>query len=276
MNIRAYIESGILERFVMGETNEAESLEVMNMSKNHPEVQAEIEAIEETLMDFAKLGAVKPKSDTKTKLMDVLFEADNKTVEFKAAENREMNNVVSIQSGVSRYKIWLAAASIALLISVGSNFLLYKNWVKSENAFLALNTEKQSLVDNQKTLEASYNELSNNWQKITSETVVQVKLKGISIQPDALATLYYDNSNKDVYLQINKLNEAPEGKQFQLWAIVDGTPVDAGVFDANNESTLIKLKQSEKPAIFAVTIENKGGSPTPTLDKMVLIGNVQS
>ena len=106
--------------------------------------------------------------------------------------------------------------------------------------------------------------------------MVQVKLKGISVQPDALATLYYDNSNKDVYLQINKLEEAPEGKQFQLWAIVDGTPVDAGVFDANSESTLIKLKQSEKPAVFAVTIENKGGSPTPTLDQMVLIGNVQS
>jgi anti-sigma-K factor RskA len=259
----------------MGETNEAESLEVMNMSKNHPEVQAEIEAIEETLMDFAKLGAVQPKADTKSKLMDVLFESDNKTVEFKVPEAKEVSKVVSIQSG-SKYKVWLAAASIALLVSVGSNFVLYNNWVKSESAFLALNSEKQSLVDNQKTLEASYNELSSNWQKITSETVVQVKLKGISVQPDALATLYYDNSNKDVYLQINKLAEAPEGKQFQLWAIVDGTPVDAGVFDANSESTLIKLKQSEKPAVFAVTIENKGGSPTPTLDQMVLIGNVQS
>lgn len=275
MNIRDYIESGILERFVMGETNEAESLEVMNMSKNHPEVQAEIEAIEDTLMDFSNLGAVKPKAETKSKLMDVLFEEESKTVEFKAPEVKETSRVVPIQSG-SKYKVWLAAASIALLISVGSNFVLYNNWVKTENAFLALNTEKQSLVDNQKTLEASYNELSSNWQKITSETVVQVKLKGINDQPEALATLYYDNSNKDVYLQINKLAEAPEGKQFQLWAIVDGKPLDAGVFDANNESALLKLKQSEKPAIFAVTIENRGGSTTPTLDQMVLIGNVQS
>ena len=62
--------------------------------------------------------------------------------------------------------------------------------------------------------------------------------------------------------------------QYQLWAIIDGKPVDAGVFD-NNFKGLLKMKDvGTGAATFAVTIEPRGGRQTPTLETMQVAGNV--
>ena len=65
-----------------------------------------------------------------------------------------------------------------------------------------------------------------------------------------------------------------EEQQYQLWAIVDGQPVDAGVFDIEKGNILQQLKTISNAQAFAVTLEKKGGSPTPTLAALFLIGNV--
>ena len=52
-----------------------------------------------------------------------------------------------------------------------------------------------------------------------------------------IATVYWDTKSKDVYLIVNNLPEPPSDRQYQLWAIVDGQPVDAGVFDVQNVRT---------------------------------------
>ena len=76
-------------------------------------------------------------------------------------------------------------------------------------------------------------------------------------------------------LEITNLPPVPTGKQYQLWAIVDGTPVDMGVFDVSiGPENFMEVQHIENPQAFAVTVENEGGSPTPTLEEMVVIGNV--
>jgi anti-sigma-K factor RskA len=64
--------------------------------------------------------------------------------------------------------------------------------------------------------------------------------------------------------------------QYQLWGFVDGKPVDLGVFDvdAKHEANQKIGDLSKKYAGFAITIEKKGGSLSPTLDKLVVKGNV--
>ncbi len=52
-----YINSGILEEFVLGLTSEAESSEVISMASTHPEVQREIDEISASLQVYAGLQA---------------------------------------------------------------------------------------------------------------------------------------------------------------------------------------------------------------------------
>jgi anti-sigma-K factor RskA len=70
----------------------------------------------------------------------------------------------------------------------------------------------------------------------------------------------------------NKMPQAASGKQFQLWAIVDNKPVDAGVIDAC--TGLCKMKNIPRASAFAITLEKKGGSATPSLDQMYVLGKV--
>jgi anti-sigma-K factor RskA len=70
------------------------------------------------------------------------------------------------------------------------------------------------------------------------------------------------------------MKELSRDKQYQLWAIIDGKPVDAGVFDGNVAS-LIKMKAiTSGVTTFAVTVEPRGGKESPSLETMQVAGNV--
>jgi anti-sigma-K factor RskA len=70
------------------------------------------------------------------------------------------------------------------------------------------------------------------------------------------------------------MKQLAQENQYQLWAIIDGKPVDAGVFDGNLAG-LVKMKEIPSGAkTFAVTIEPRGGNASPTLEKMQVVGNV--
>jgi anti-sigma-K factor RskA len=77
----------------------------------------------------------------------------------------------------------------------------------------------------------------------------------------------------EVYIDPSNLPEAPAGKQYQLWAIVDGKPVDGGMIittKKDNKYRIQKMKTFGKAEAFAVTLETEGGNPTPKGDMYVL------
>ena len=61
-----------------------------------------------------------------------------------------------------------------------------------------------------------------------------VKMPGVPNQSGSIQSgncLLEYHQSKDVYLLVNHLPKPVPDKQYQLWAIVDGKPVDAGIFD---------------------------------------------
>ena len=72
------------------------------------------------------------------------------------------------------------------------------------------------------------------------------------------------------------LPSAPEGKAYQLWAIVGkNPPVSAGVFTVDTKGTgslrVPPLSGVGKVDVFAVTLEPAGGLPAPS-GQMYLAG----
>ena len=69
------------------------------------------------------------------------------------------------------------------------------------------------------------------------------------------------------------LNDADH--QYQLWALVNGKPVDLGVFDVNGALTGMQVMKNIGAAqTFAVTLEPKGGSVNPTMSQLMVMGNI--
>ena len=76
---------------------------------------------------------------------------------------------------------------------------------------------------------------------------------------------------------VNNLPQAAPEKQYQLWAIVDGKPVDAGMVEESADASgklLLKMHNIPEAQAFAITLEKKGGSPTPTMEAMFVVGKV--
>ena len=110
---------------------------------------------------------------------------------------------------------------------------------------------------------------------IQDPKVLKVPMPGTKAFPEALATVFWNPSSQQVYLKVNKLPEPTADKQYQLWAIVDGKPVDMGVFEMGDTTSLLqKMKVTGKAQMFAITLEKKGGALAPTMEQMYVAGKI--
>ena len=149
------------------------------------------------------------------------------------------------------------------------------NWLLNSNR--KQHTELTGLQQNQRILTLEKNEAlavaerANAALKVLSlPGLVKINLAGVGTHTGQSGLLYWDKASGDVFLDLNSMPQAPAGKQYQLWAIIDGKPVDAGMYSFS--SSMTRMKTIVRAEMFAITIENEGGSPTPTLDQMVVAG----
>ena len=266
MNSNSIISSGLLESYVLGNCTVEEKLLVEGLCAKHPEVLAEIEAIENVLIHYASVSAPELSGTVKSGLMLKLKEKEEPVV-------REIPGVVTFAP--KWYGYAAAAAIVLLIVSSVINLVLYSKVQKLNSDLAVMQQEKNYYVDQLNVQNVSLNTKNNQIAMLSDPDTKLVKLKSTIKTSDSEAVIYWNNNSRQTYLSFVNLPAPPAGKQYQLWAIVDGKPVDAGVFDmAGTVAQLQKMKEIGNAQAFAVTLENAGGSPTPTLTTLCLLGNV--
>ena len=258
MNIKEYISSGVLEAFVLGQLSREERAAVENNLEQYPELReelAQIEWINESML--VNLG-VEPPASLKEKVIAAV-QANGRLVKMEP-------------SFIWRYA---AAASIALVLL--SSYLAYDYRAKWKSAEVALNNliaQNQQIARDYNQVNKRLDKVENDLRIIDNPTFMKVVMKGTVNAPESMASVYWNEQTKEVYLSVQNLRDLSKDNQYQLWAIIDGKPVDAGVFDSNLAG-LIKMKEITKgAATFAVTVEPHGGRPSPSLETMQVAGNV--
>ena len=89
--------------------------------------------------------------------------------------------------------------------------------------------------------------------------------------------VYWNPRHQQVYVDEVVLPVPPAGKQYQLWALEDGKPKDAGMIGVSDgKSGLQKMKNISSAQAFAVTLEPAGGSKAPTLEQLTVMGKIES
>jgi anti-sigma-K factor RskA len=262
MNIQEYIESGIIENYVLGATTAGESAEVELMALKYPDIQTEIEASRTSLENYAIQYEKEPPAFLKEKIMAGLFPIDNEQVKSNDSQaildKEKHREIIALNSPTPQRSIFRMAASWALLaLSVAGNIWFFRNWKNSEEKLVALESQNQILAKEGQTLKASYNEEVAILQNLDFKVI---RLVGQKDSPTSTAIVYFDKKQQAVYLSSLNLPQAPTGKQYQLWAFVDGKPVDAGLIDQNGN--ILKMKQFAEAEMFAISLENTGGSTT--------------
>jgi anti-sigma-K factor RskA len=71
----------------------------------------------------------------------------------------------------------------------------------------------------------------------------------------------------DATIVISDLDEAPEGRAYELWVIEDEAPRPAGLFRSEGDTDIVQLEEPVPAgATVAMTVEPESGSPQPTTD----------
>jgi anti-sigma-K factor RskA len=267
MTARELIDSGLLEAYVIGQTDAQDTALVERMRASDAAVREELERIEEGLEQFAKKSAVVPPPAARAKVLERIGATPTAT---HAPIVRELP-AVRAASGSWR---WLAAASVvALLLSATGNFMLLRELRHTRTELARLETEHEVLAQDLQVQRASYQHSQDQLAVVMDPRTDLVALSGTANATGAKARVYWDHGANRVFLDVLNLPEPPAGKQYQLWALVDGNPVDAGVFDMSADANgLQRMKDITRAQAFAVTLEKSGGSPTPDLQALVLMG----
>ena len=280
MNLQAYITSGILELYVHGLTSPEEVREVEAMAEQHPEVHQELDAIRQALESFVEMHGVQPPEGLKEKVMRRLDSVPtgshtngSQTYENSTQQNRRFEPREPGATGIASVASWILG--IALL---GACVAVYLFWQQAERADSQLKVAQEQAELVRKDCEAEKaraNEVKEQFIAVRHWATKPVQMKATPLGGDAYAVVYWNNVKKSSYLDVVKLPQPAADKQFQLWAIVGGKPTDMGVFDVSNPAdSLHKVEFIERPEAFAVTLEPKGGSQSPTMDQMWVVGAV--
>jgi len=158
---------------------------------------------------------------------------------------------------------WLAAAAIILLI--GTAF-----WAISvNNKYQQLQAVNKDLQNQLQQSTARLDTMNQDAELLKNPDIKMAAMQGTS-NPKMYATIYWDTTSKDVYLMLNNLPKPASDKQYQLWALLNGQPIDLGMIEAKQERLLYRMKNVQNAQAFAITLEPKGGSPAPTSTPIVL------
>lgn len=256
MDTQSFIQSGLLEAYVLNQCTPEERVEVERMAAAHPEVRAELDAIEHALEQVALAYSVLPPSGLKEEILRRI---------------RAEKTPAPPQSGKGGLPWMPVLLWVALAVSVGTVL-----WQRSENNAAA---ERVVALENQladcDTKTQQQDKLQAVVALLRDRDTRTIVLSDAAPGADAkvTGTVWHNPARAETLLDINSLPAPDPGKHFQFWAIVDGQPVSMGMVNFRGADAWQILPFISNAQAFAISAEdNPNGNPTPTI--VVLVGKV--
>lgn len=266
-NTEEYITSGILELYAAGALSPQEMQEVEQIAASSAKVRAALDETLVALEQYAHAHAVAPNPLLKNRVMQL--------VEDEALEKEALAAIPLHPAPESSPYRWMFAASVTLfLISGILSIYFYSQWQETESRLALALAQDQQMAQNFNTVSQRMQEQEVLLRMLRDENYRPVKLQGVAAHPDANVMVYWSPAQQKVYIDAVQLPEPPAGKQYQLWALKDGQPINAGMLELNGQTAMQQMRQIGAAQAFAITLEPVGGSQNPTLEAMYVMGEV--
>lgn len=262
MNVQDYISSGIVESYVLGLASPGEQAEFEKMCAQYPEVlQARLD-FEISMEQQAMQNAIPPPPALKQQVLDAALRTEAKILPLNSETRIIKTNWV---------KYAAAACAVLLAGSLTWNISQYNRNKKLQASYDEVAKDYDSTAVRLSEIEDQVAMLTLN------PNIKMAAMKGMEPSPASFATVYWDTTSKDVILVVNNLPKPASDKQYQLWALLDGKPIDVGMIDndifTGEKKLMIQMKNVSGAQAFAITLEKKGGNPTPQ-GPMYTLGNL--
>lgn len=243
--IKIFLDSDLLEKYLLGSTTELESLQVERYIAMYPEVRETYNELQENLETFAKLHAIKSPAGLKEKII---------------------SRIRSERQGRKKFFRYAIAASIAAVMFASASYFF---WDQNQNL-----QEENIVVSNkikllEKDMMQQLEDVRNQFIVLNNPGTKKYNVSGNKKAKELKAVAYINPIKKLSYINVSKLPNLPEDQCFQMWAEVNGEMINLGILEEAGSEQNLRALPYAKNAVGYITIEPKGGNLNPTVDNIV-------
>ncbi|SDR05227.1 anti-sigma factor [Flagellimonas zhangzhouensis] len=243
--VKIFLESDILEKYLVGDTTKEESQQAERYIAMYPEVRETYDELQKNLETFANIYARK----TPEGLKEIIIASAKKET--------------MVTRRVLRYAV---AASVAIMIFAGSSLFFWNQNQSLQEENNLVNNKIKYLENNMKDQLA---DMRNQFIVLNNPDTKKLQVNGKREAKELKAVAYINPVKKLSYINVSNVPDLPENKCFQMWAEVNGELVNLGVIKQFDEKDkLLALPYSDK-AVGYITIEPEGGNTSPSVDNIV-------
>jgi hypothetical protein len=241
--LQTFINSGLIDKYILGDTSIAESMEVEHYISEYPEIENEYNRLQDNLEIIAKSNSVEAPRHILKSILD----------------NIEEKPVISLNTTSYRTPWYSIAASFVAVAFAVMAFLMYqKN--------MALITENQVVVEEIFDLRSdidSYNSKLDRvmlqFQSLNNPETEKYVLRGNSRAKDLKTVAYINSIDKTSMIDVVSLPKLPSEEQYEMWAKFQDRMVSLGILD-ESDRTLKSIPYMENALGLSISIENKNNA----------------
>ncbi|HEY0272768.1 MAG TPA: anti-sigma factor [Chitinophaga sp.] len=265
-------------------------MEVEATMAQFPEVRAQVEACRQDMEKYIGLQAVTPPPSIKAGILAAIAAEGNTDMNghptdpslrhqppvIPLSNHHVDGRDVPVRNLVdARWRLTAVACLVLLIGSLAMNYVYFSNYTDVKGKYDALLLAQANLTKENETYHTKLQQSADELALMRDPNFQAIRMLGLRNHEGNVATIYWNAKSQDVYLLSQNLPTPAADKQYQLWAIVDGKPVSAGVFNVGEPAQgLQKMKPVSGAQAFAVTLEKAGGAAAPTLSQMFVMGKV--
>jgi len=239
--LHSFLQSGLLDRYLVGDTSIAENLEVEHQINTHPKIKEAYIKLQDNLEIVAKANAV---------------EAPLGVLNRVLLKTKEEPKVIAITRNKTPWYS-IAASIAAFILGTLSLYLYQKNQ--------ALNSENNVVVDeifdlrsdiekNNSKLDA----LALQLQKLNNPDSQKYVLTGNERARNLKTVAYINPVDKTSMIDVVSLPKLPEDQYYQIRAELEDKMVNLGILE-DYQRSLKPIPYMEDALALSIAIKNKNG-----------------
>ncbi len=259
MDIQQLINSGIIEKYVLGLASQEEMDHVEQMAKEYPEVDKHICKMQNCMEEYADLNCSNTPKHIKAKMFSQ-----------KGGIGASLSSGQDTVQHLPQSWKWGAGIAAMMIVTLGGlSWVFYNNQKDALNKIAILSTQLKHLQSDQNVLLAKNEQVVEGNVVLKDMNTQKIHLKSSGSETETHAVLFFNPKHGKCLLNVIGLPKCPFGNEYQMWAKTNNKYIDLGMLKMDDEkSELYNIPFIKDCESFVITLEKPGGSPLPTVENM--------
>ncbi|QLE00502.1 anti-sigma factor [Galbibacter sp. BG1] len=249
--VEIFLESDLLERYLIGETSYDEEIRTEHFLDTYPEVQTAYATLQDNLELYAKAHAKKAPVELKELVLEAISKED-----------------APMESTKKTIPWYFVAACVTTLLFGATTVTLWKQNKLLSNEKNTVASQIENLKKDILTTNSKLENIKSKYAVLNDPETQKYVINGNERAKNLRSVAYINPKERMTAINIVSMPDLPEDKEFKMWAEVNGEMVSLGVLEKADRK-LMSLPFQDNASKYKITIESKGNSDFASIDSEV-------